>query len=240
METLRLLPNGSFTPLSMELYKTFNQVCNSIEARYGENQPHGGVIYKHPVHGMLLDSYGRGNIHNSVFQWHPHDFKKGSLNWNRPTPFPSDLRKVFKAIYKNRNKNRVMVLGHKSDPFMWMDCRYNQTKKIIKYATKYGVALSINTMSDLCAHDDYLKLIKDGNHQVVMNMSSLNSNEEIERILSPGAPSLARRRKAVSKLSTSGIEVYIRVQPIPATKVVSRRLGISIKEIKKLNKLGAS
>lgn len=212
-----------------EMYSTFNQIINSISARYGLEQPQGGVIYNNPVSGMKLDSYGRGNVHNSVFQYLPSD----KSNFNRPMPFPSDLRKVFRAIHKNQG--RVMVLGYKSDPFMWMDQKYCQTKKILKYATKYKVQLVINTMSDLCGHDYYVSLIKAGNHSVVMNMSSENTTPDQERNLSPGAPSVRRRLCAVEILKQAGVDVTTQYHQIPETKEVCRRLGVGIEYIKQLN-----
>lgn len=216
----QVLSDGAFYSNPPKYGKTWKQTVSSIEARYGMKQPKGGCVYLSPVHGMKLDSYGRGNVHNSVFQYMP----RSKRDWNNPMPFPSDLRKVFGAIFKN--KGRVMVLGYKSDPLMWMDQKYKFTQKIIKFATRNGVQLVINTMSDLAAHDDYIALLKAGNHSVTMNMSMNDGNEEMERQLSPGAPSLRRRQKAVEKLQIEGVEVSIQTHKMPETKEVERRTGL--------------
>jgi hypothetical protein len=180
-----------------------------IRDRFGANLPNGGVIYNTPVYGMKIDAYGRGNLHGSIFQYKP----KSNKDWNRPMPFPSDLVKVYSAIKKNKGK--IMVLGYKSDPLMWMDNKCGVTKAIIRCANANGVQLVINTMSDLCAHDDYIALLKQGNHSINMNMSLNNGNDELERILSPGAPSLKRRHKAIVKLRDAGIVVTIKTCTLP-------------------------
>jgi len=215
---------------TIDRYGFDNSIYENIANRYGEVQPKGGVIYKTPVYGMKLDSYGRGNCHNSVFQYMP----KSTTNWNRPIPFPSDIEKVYQAIEKNKGK--VMVLGYKSDPFMWMDHKYKITQAILRCATANKVQLVINTMSDLCAHSEYIELIKAGNHSITMNMSLNNDNEHLERLLSPGAPSLKRRKEAIAKLKEYGIEVNIKTCTLPDNmpKHVLRNIGVdTVENLKK-------
>ncbi len=210
--------------------RSYKHQIECLRARYGDKPPRGGVIYKSPTVDDKLDSYGRGCVHNSVFQYMP-DSKE---YWNRPMPFPSDLKKVFKFLHKNKGK--TIQLGYKSDPFMWMDCKYGITKKIIKYATRCKVKLEMHTMSDLCAHDDYMKLIKHGGHSVILNMSMWNSNEYVERLLSPGAPSLKRRQQVFEKLLGAGIPVTTKDFSISELtekqlKEICRRLGCGIQGI---------
>lgn len=175
-------------------------IFKQIEARYGDEQPKGGVVYKTPVDlkNRTIDSYGRGNVHNSIHQYKP----KSSQWWNRPMPFPSDLRPIVKAL----KAGGEWTLGAKSDGFMWMDRRYRHTYKVLQLAKHYKVKLTIHTMSDLVAHDDYIHLLK--GHTIVMNMGS-GESEAQELLDSPGAPSLKRRIEAVQTLLHSGIEVLL-------------------------------
>lgn len=172
---------------------------SQIENRYGEHQPNLGVVYRTPVDVALgqIDSYGRGNVHNSIHQWRP----KHLNNWNRPMPFPADLRPIIKYFQKNKS----CALGYKSDPFQWMDLKYKQTKRVLMLARHYKVKLTISTMSDLCAHSEYLHLLK--GHTVIMNMGC--GVEERERVESPGAPSILRRQIAVQILLRSGVTVKL-------------------------------
>jgi len=200
----------------------FQSIIDMLSSIFGNDQPEGGVIYNDPVEENYIDAYGRGCIHNSIFQYHP---KEGSNEpWNRPMPFPSDINKIYKAIEKNKGK--TMYLGYKSDPLMWMDDRYKITKEIIRYATLYNVILIINTMSDLCAYDDYIHLIKEGKHIINMNMSLNDGNEELERRLSPGAPSLLRRNKAIEKLRVNGVEVTI--QEFKTIEIKHKRFALAM------------
>ncbi len=194
-------------PKSEDIFEQYHYQIKCLEARYGDNQPKKGVVYNQPLKGMIFDTYGRGNVHNSIHQYKP----KSKKDWNSPMPFPADMVAIDKFL-KSRS-GKVLVLGSKSDPFMWMDHKYQITKSVIALANKYDVVLCINTMSDLCANDDYLDLLKAGDHQITMNMGFSDETETESRLNSPGAPSIKRREQAITKLKDAGIEVYIhRVQ----------------------------
>jgi hypothetical protein len=187
----------------------FNIIVQRIAARFGDCQSKGGVIntksYKVLKNKVYIDSYGRGNIHNSKWQWRPKTSAEKS-NWNRPMPFPSnpfDIEPLFKE-----HRSKEFVLGWRSDAFMWTDQRYGITKEVLLLVNYHGVNLTIETMSDLVAHDDYLQYI--AGCTVVMNMGS--GDENTERNDSPGAASIARRETAVAKLREHGIKVQYRVK----------------------------
>lgn len=196
------------------IFDRFTRVVTQLANRYGENQPKGGVIVKSATYKngdeISLESYGRGDVHNSL---HKHEVKtklEKTGNWNRPTPFPVDLKAIDKVLSKNKNK--TLVMGQASDPFQWIDLRYRNTHSTLQLANKYNVKLKIETMSDLCAHDEYIDLLIDGGHHIIMHLGvhDVENQENYERLLSPGAPSINRRRAAVAKLISLGIEVTIK------------------------------
>lgn len=190
---------ASFQKAPETMFEKFDHSITCIVARYGDNPPPQAPIFEQSFRGNIFDTYGHGNVHNSIHQW------KGGKYWNRPIPFPADLRKI--ESYLKKNSGKVLRLGQKSDPFMWMDHTYSVTKFTLELALKYDVQLSIQTMSDLCAHDDYLDLIKQGNHQVVIHFGFEEiQDEQAERVLSPGAPSLKRRFSAFQKLKDAGVD----------------------------------
>ncbi len=179
-----------------------------LEARFGDNQPLTGVIYNKPFsmknNIRHVDAYGYGNVHNSKWQF------RSRKNWSHPMPFPSNTDLIDSEFKKHYGKR--FVLGHKSDAFMWMDSKYGITMRILESARKNYISLSIETMSDLIASDDYIeKLLELTNLVVVINMGS-NESEEQERLDSPGAPSLKRRLLAAEKLKSNGITVQFRVK----------------------------
>lgn len=195
-----LMVNEPQTSLDVDPIAHWKKMVSCIEARFGSEPPEGGCVYKQKLTGPAFDSYGRGCINNSIHEYRGKD-------WNRPMPFPCDLEAV--EAYLIKNKGKVLRLGLKSDPLMWMDTRYSVTKSVIAMATKYNVRLVIYTMSDLCAHEDYLTLIKEGSHRIGMRMGfkEFKGDERLERLVSPGAPSLKRRALAIENLKAAGVEV---------------------------------
>lgn len=176
-------------------------MINCIEARYGSDQPEQGCVYKQPLKMAIFDSYGYGCVHNSIHQY------RGGKYWNKPFPMPADLSAI--EAYLKRFKGKVLRLGYKSDPFMWMDQKYGITKSILEIANENDVQLVIHTMSDLCAHEDYLSLLVRGKHSIIMQCGFDDvrlRTDKIERCVSPGAPSIARRESALRKLVDAGVE----------------------------------
>lgn len=182
-------------------------MVDRVRNRFGNQQPRGGVVYKSPVQGNWIDTYGRGCVHNSIHQYRP----KSREYWNRPMPFPSDLDAIERKL--KRSRGETLQVGLKSDPFMWMDRKYGFTQIVLELANEYGVKLRFHTMSDLCCTDEYLNLLAQGGHSIVMHMgyegAEFAMNEHIERLVSPGAPSLKRRDQAVQQLAERGVETEV-------------------------------
>lgn len=206
-----VVEHSSAEPEITDVLAHFDYMINCIRARYGTNQPKQGVIYEQNITSRGFDTYGWGCVHNSVHQYFP---KKGEL-WNRPMPMPADIRHIKTVLY-NKGGQKLRC-GLKSDPFTWMDQKYGQTKKVLMLANEYKVRLKFHTMSDLCAHDDYIHLIEQGGHEIVMQMGFEHLKfadpdlhgpaNKLERQLSPGAPSLGRRVTAIQKLESAGVKV---------------------------------
>jgi hypothetical protein len=200
-------------------------IYDMIAARFGDKQPRGGVVFTSSIRHKstyadnseyaVIDTYGRGDTHNIIHSGSDFASKyKGNTQgyWNRPTPFPSDITQILSA-FKNLKQ---VKLGCDSDPFMWMDKKYNITLEVLKQLNNSPVeTLVIQTRSDLVAHDDYLNaildLIKSGkNIHVSIYRPVVNSvvcDENLLRLLEPGAPSIKRREHAFNKLKESGVSV---------------------------------
>ncbi len=209
----------AYDPMTCSPEEFTNQIRGTLQNRFGENQNPGGVLYKAPkVKGGGLDTYGRGNFHNSVHQWkHPEPEW-----WNNPMPFPSNYEMLYSALEK-AGRGSVFTVGHKSDAFQWLDAKYQVTKRLLVDANKLGIKLIFNTMSDLCAHDDYLELIVAGGHEIVMQMGV--NDDRAERILSPGAPSRKRRTMAIEKMRAAGVKVTIITADINKFKRILKKQG---------------
>jgi len=199
LSTQEVNQEDSLESSQADIFESYRQTLENQLARFSDQVPKQGLIFKQDFKNGF-DSYGYGNSHDSFHQW------KGGKYWNSPIPVMADLFAINAFLEKNQNK--TIRFGKKSDPFMWMDSKYEMTKKVFILANKYNVKLVIHTMSDLCAREDYRNLIKAGNHSVVMNLGLVEyQNDRVERILSPGAPSLKRRNLALSVLRKNGVSV---------------------------------
>ena len=210
-------------PMPREMDRTayWERMIKCLEARFGETQPAHGVIYEQILQHNTFDAYGNGNAHDSIHQYRPSRGSKADAAWNKPMPFPANLPKIEE--YLKANQGRVMRLGYKSDAFQWMEQRYGNTKSILEMAKENRIQLEIHTMSDLCGHDDFVQLIADGGHSIVFQMgfeetyfSEMNSEygKSIEKMVSPGAPSIKRRLAAIEKLQAAGVTVTKRFRSL--------------------------
>lgn len=187
----------------------------SLEARFGDKQPKLGVIYQTPVRRskgkLIIDTYGRGDVHNVST---PTEFsKRRQSNWNAPMPFPADVSVINSALASGSRMKRLnVVLGSKSDPFMWMDNKYKITHATLEMllSIQYKIdSFEIHTRSDLVAHDDYVHVLKQFGIAPVVYMHMPRGSSEQARRTEPGAPSVQRRFSAARKLREAGIKVII-------------------------------
>jgi len=181
-------------------------IPDKIAARYGDDQPRGGVIvHTLPKAKHAIDAYGRGCVHNCNGCSSKDNLSKHGY-WNRPMPFPVNPIEIARRMERMRGK--TMRLGLRSDPLMWMDRKYKWTQAILRLARHYGVKLVVYTKSDLAAGDEYIPLLR--GHKVVLTVHNRLANEEQARLEEPGVASILRRERAFSRLRESGIQARIR------------------------------
>lgn len=195
-------------------------VYDKLSARYGDEQPRGSVIYKTPIERVkgvvYVDTYGRGCVHDvsgtskRCGGGHWKALLESKNMWNQPMPFPSDIVALFSSI-----KNvEAITLGRRSDAFMWMDQKYKVTLALLENAYQYGVQhITIDTRSDLVAHDTYLDALKRhasmSGHSVKVNVYYTTTNEHALREREVGCPSFKRRKEAVERLIAAGIDARL-------------------------------
>lgn len=210
-------------------------IYDQIYNRFKDEQPRGGVVFKTTFklvnhhsscskchYSFEIDTYGRGCIHNCVFCYAKDQLSSHGF-WNRPIPFPVDLaeiRKTFYTVFETNQPHKwrkilaervPLRIGSMSDSFMWIDQKYGVTKEVIKILNYYKYPYIIFTRSDLLAQDDYLSLLDSKLAAVQYSISG--NNEEMTRQIEPGAPSVARRLKALKKISESGFWTTVRINP---------------------------
>jgi DNA repair photolyase len=209
---------------------------DKLHERFGDKQPRGGVTFKTALklinhnssctkchYALELDTYGRGCVHNCTYCYAKDQLTMYGY-WNQPMPFPMDLaeiRKIFYVVFETDKPSKWRdVLGRRvpirigcmSDSFMMIDMKYKVTLEMLKILKFYEYPYIIATRSDLAAHDDYINAMDPSLASVQYSITG--TNEEIVRILEPGAPSLKRRFAALKKLAEAGFWTTARLNPL--------------------------
>ena len=207
-----------------------------IGERYGENQPRGGVMYNQGLklvnhhsscskchYSLELDTYGRGCIHDCIYCYARETLTRHGY-WNKPMPFPVNLAEIWKTFYtvfetdkdskwRSILEKRVPIrIGSMSDSFMFMDKKYGVTLELLRMLKHYEYPYVIFTRSDLVAEQQYLNVMDPKLASIQLSVSG--GNEELTRKLEPGAPSVARRLKALKNLVDAGFWTAARINPL--------------------------
>jgi DNA repair photolyase len=212
------------------------EAYRNIEKRYSDNPIRGGItmgtafrlVNSHStcqqcLYAFEIDTYGRGCVHNCSYC-----YAKAQLTvhgyWNNPIPVPVDLNEIRKAFYitfetEKPHKFRQILekriplrIGSMSDSFMWMDQKIKITQELLKILDYYQYPYVVFTRSDLIATDEYMKLINPKLGSVQFSMAS--TNDKMNRLIEPGAPSAKRRLVALEKLNGAGIWTTVRINPL--------------------------
>lgn len=207
-----------------------------IEERYAKNPIRGGVTLKSAIrlvnshstcqqclYAFEIDTYGRGCVHNCAYC-----YAKAQLTvhgwWNSPIPVPANLNEIRRAFYttfetqKNHKWREILEkripirIGSMSDSFMWLDQKIKITQELLKILSFYKYPYVIFTRSDLIATDEYVKLLDPSLGTVQFSLSS--TNDKLNRLIEPGAPSSKRRLEALKTLNSSGIWTTVRINPL--------------------------
>lgn len=217
------------TDYDFEIYK-------NLELRYKDNPPRGGITFKSPMklvnaHGTCqqclyafeVDTYGRGCTHDCIYCYAKDQLEMHGF-WNRPIPFPMDITQIWKIFYtvfettkaskwREILQSRVPIrIGSMSDSFMQMDRKYKVTLEFLKILKHYNYPYIIFTRSDLVAHDQYIEQMDPKLCSIQMSISS--TNDKMNKIIEPGAPSAKRRLEALEKLVGEGFWTTVRINPL--------------------------
>ena len=213
-------------------YNTFK----NLELRYKDKPIHGGVVMKtvfrlanfhttcqQCLYSFEIDTYGRGCVHDCAYCYAKAELTVHGM-WNNPIPVPANLNEIRKAFYtafETEKKGKwadllrqriPLRIGSMSDSFMWMDQKYKITQELLKILRYYNYPYVVFTRSDLIATDDYMSLLDPKLCSIQFSISSVN--EAMIRKMEPGAPSAARRLKALQKLSEAGFWTTVRINPL--------------------------
>ena len=211
-----------------------------LELRTNKKPIRGGMTFKSPfklvnahatcqqcLYAFEIDTYGRGCVHNCVYCYARAELTVHGY-WNNPYPAPVDIntiRKVFYTIFETDKKSKwreimerkiPIRIGSMSDSFMFMDKKYGVTKELLRILNHYKYPYVIFTRSDLISHNDYLELIDKNLAAIQFSISS--TNDELNKLIEPGAPSAQRRLRALEKINKLGFWTTVRINPFFPTR----------------------
>jgi len=107
-------------------------------------------------------------------------------------------------------KNAIIEMSSSSDPYPPVEEDLRLTRKTLELFAKYPVRVLITTKSNIVVRDiDLLSKIPSA---VMITITTLDEN--IAKLIEPGAPSPSTRLKAIRDLSASGVPVGVRIDPV--------------------------
>lgn len=167
---------------------------NLIDIRLDVDPEQGKKFLKEMATKKSDEPY-TGDFHNAVWRTVP-----GLKEMGFDQPMPRQVENLKGVLGKEVPKGG-------SDPFMWMDTKYGVTRKLLE--KNKDAPLTINTRSDLIAHDDYINLLNKSKHKINIHLLGDMDVDRLSRVMEPGAPSIRRRLDAAKKLQEAGFDVTI-------------------------------
>jgi DNA repair photolyase len=123
------------------------------------------------------------------------------------------LELLPKELSSKRVKGTVGT-GAMNDPYMPIERKYYLTGGALEILQKYNFPVHIITKSDMVTRDVHiLQDIVKGSFGLV-SFTITTCDDELGKIVEPGAPQVSARLNAMRKLSSSGIPVGVTLMPV--------------------------
>ncbi|MBY9003136.1 MAG: radical SAM protein [Candidatus Lokiarchaeota archaeon] len=117
-----------------------------------------------------------------------------------------DFRKIKPSIYDGKS----ILLSSVTDPYLPLEKKYQNTKKILENLVGTNANIQILTKSKLVTRDiDLFKKFK--NLKVGISINTLD--DEFARIIEPAASKPSERLQAIEQISKENIETFVFISP---------------------------
>jgi DNA repair photolyase len=114
---------------------------------------------------------------------------------------------------RNKRIKGTIGFGSMNDPYMPVEKEQLLTRKALELIAKYKFPIHLKTKNDLVVRDiDVLKEI--GKTYAAITITITTTNDELSKIIEPGAPVSSKRFEALKKLSDAGIYCGITLMPV--------------------------
>ena len=111
-----------------------------------------------------------------------------------------------------KRKKGIIGTGSMNDPYMPLEEQTNLTRRALETIAAYGFGVHVVTKSELVLRDiDILQKISRVSAAVSLTITT--ADDELSKIVEPGAPPSSSRFRAMKRLSEAGIETRLALMP---------------------------
>lgn len=134
-------------------------------------------------------------------------------NFNDEVLIKINALPLLEDALARKRKLGFIGFGSMNDPYTYAERQYHLTSKALAIVAKYHFPVHIITKSDMVLKDvEILRKINQVKARVSFTITTTDDN--LAKILEPGAPSPSRRLVAMQQLSAQGIETGVVMMPI--------------------------
>lgn len=170
------------------------KVKGILSAKNGMN------IYRGCLHGCIYcDS------RSDCYQMN-HDFEDIEVKENAVA--------LLEQTLARKRKKCMIGTGSMTDPYMPLEAKLGNTRKVLEIIDRYGFGFTVITKSDLILRDlDLLKRINERT-KCVVQMTLTTFDDGLCRVLEPNVCTTARRAEVLKILRDNGIPTVVWLTPI--------------------------
>ena len=154
----------------------------------------------------------KGCCHNCIYCDSRSDCYQ-TADFSRVRGKAQALEILLQELSSKRRKG-VVSLGAMSDAYNPWEEHYQLTRGALALLARYGFGVSIETKSDLITRDiDLLQQITAG-HSAIIKLTVTTPDDELAKVIEPGAPPPSRRLAALGELRRAGLYAGVLMMPI--------------------------
>ena len=164
----------------------------------------------------------RASLYTAFFD----NSKTMGMRHANPVTYKAEMDKMDKyrgmAMSEKRNLQGInkafalqipLRMGIRFEDFLKHERKEKISLEMLQYVRDIEYPVMINTKSALPSEDKYLAALSDNKAGSAIHVTLISSNNEILKLLEPGAPTYNERLEAIRNLCAAGIHVVARIEP---------------------------
>lgn len=126
----------------------------------------------------------------------------------------SNAIELLRKELASKRRRGTIATGSMNDPYTPAEVEWQLTGQALELIAEFGFPVSVFTKSDMIVRDLDALCEINAKTAAFVSFSIATIDDELARILEPGAPSPSRRFAALEALSSSGIRAGVAMMPI--------------------------